>query len=274
MGLESMNGKATAGKVVHYGSQRKWENYRDLLVVLVQKELKVRYNNKLLGYLWSIANPLASALIYYVAFRIFMRIHVEDYPIVLISGVFPWQWFTNAVGSAPTLFVGNSTIIKKVNFPKQIVPLSSGLNHMIHYIVSIPVIILFLYIFGRAPSWSWLYGVPILLFIQFIMIYGLTLLLASINVFLRDLERLTNILLHFIFYVTPILYPLEHVPARYRSLIVFNPFGPLMVSWRQLILKGTMEPLYLLVSLGYALLFWAIGYWVYRKLVWKFAEVI
>ncbi|MBD3882867.1 ABC transporter permease [Phormidium tenue FACHB-886] len=268
-----MNG-TTAAKMQHYGSERNWENYRDLLLVLVQKELKVRYNNKLLGYLWSIANPLASALIYYIAFRLFMRVNIENYPVVLISGVFPWQWMTNAVGSAPNLFVGNSTIIKKVNFPKQIVPLSAGLNHMIHFIVSIPVIILFLYIFGQSPSISWLYGVPILLFIQFVMIYGLTLFLASINVFLRDLERLTNILLHFTFYVTPILYPLEHIPPRYRELLVFNPFGPLMVSWRELILNGKLEPLYLLIGLGYAMLFWAIGSLVYRKLVWKFAEVI
>jgi lipopolysaccharide transport system permease protein len=274
-----MNGKATAGKVAagtvqHYGSQRNWENYRDLLLVLVQKELKVRYSNKLLGYLWSIANPLASALIYYVAFRLLMRVQIENYPLVLISGVFPWQWFTNAVGSAPNLFVGNSTIIKKVQFPRQIVPLSAGLNHLFHFVASLPVILLFLGIFRQSPTVEWLYGVPILLVIQFIMVYGLTLMLASVNIFLRDLERLTNILLHFTFYVTPILYPLEHIPQGYRDLIALNPVAPLIVSWRELILNGRLEPIYLLISLGYALLFWAIGYLVYRKLSWKFAEVI
>jgi lipopolysaccharide transport system permease protein len=266
---------ATAkGKVQHYGSERSWESYRDLLLVLVQKELKVRYNNKVLGYLWSIANPLSSALIYYVAFKVFMRVQIEDYPLVLISGVFPWQWFTNAIGSSTGLFVGNSSIIKKVNFPKQVVTLSGGLNHLIHYIVSLPVILMFLFIFHKSPTLSWLYGVPILLVIQFIMIYGLSLLIASLNVFFRDLERLVGIVLHFVFYVTPILYPLEHLPKRFRDAFYLNPAAPLMVSWRELILQGKLEPMNILVSLGYAMLFLAIGYWVYRKLAWKFAEVI
>lgn len=271
-----MNGRLAKekGRIQHVGSQRNWENYRDLLAVLVQKELKVRYNNKVLGYLWSIANPLASAMIYYIAFRVFMRVHIENYPLVLISGVFPWQWFSNAVGSSTNLFIGNSTIIKKVNFPRQIVVLSAGLNHMIHFIVSIPVILLFLFLFDQTPTQTWLYGFPILLAIQFLMVYGIGLLLASINVFLRDLERLTGIILHFVFYVTPILYPLEHIPKRYRELIALNPVAPLMVSWRELILQGHLEPTYILISLGYAVLFFTLGYVVFRKLSWKFAEVI
>jgi lipopolysaccharide transport system permease protein len=264
----------TKGKIQHYGSDRSWESYRDLLLVLVQKELKVRYNNKVLGYLWSIANPLASALIYYVAFKVFMEVQIDNYPLVLISGVFPWQWFTNAVGSSTGLFVGNSSIIKKVNFPKQIIPLSAGLNHMIHYVVSIPVILFFLLLFQESPTQSWLYGFPILLAIQFIMVYGISLLIASVNVFLRDLERLVGIVLHFVFYVTPILYPLQNLPKRFRDALFLNPVAPLMVSWRELILQGKLDPLYLWVSFGYAMLFLALGYIVYRKLAWKFAEVI
>ncbi|HEY9627376.1 MAG TPA: ABC transporter permease [Coleofasciculaceae cyanobacterium] len=262
------------GKLQHYGSNRTLESYRDLMLVLVQKELKVRYNNKVLGYLWSIANPLASALIYYVAFKVLMRVQIEDYPLVLISGVFPWQWFTNAVGSSTGLFVGNASIIKKVNFPKQVVPLSAGLNHLIHFMVSLPVILLFLFIFNESPTLSWLYGLPLLLSIQFIMVYGISLMIASINVFLRDLERLVGIILHFVFYVTPILYPLENLPPRFRDAFYFNPVAPLMVSWRELILHGKIDPINILVSLGYALLFLGIGSWVYRKLSWKFAEVI
>lgn len=263
-----------SGRVKQIGGHRNWENYRDLLFVLVQKELKVRYNNKLLGYLWSIANPLAHALVYYIAFRIFMRVHVPNYVLVLISGLFPWQWFTNAVGASPNLFIGNSSIIKKISFPRSIVPLCAVLNHTIHFIASMPVIVLFLLIYRQTPSVSWLYGFPILLIIQFLMVYGISLALASINVFFRDLERLVNIIMHFVFYVTPILYPLDQIPTGYQKLIFINPAAPLVISWRELILNGTLEPLYLLISFGYALLFFAIGYFIYQKLTWKFAEVI
>lgn len=270
-----MNGRlAKIGRVKHLNFHRDWENYRDLLIVLVEKELKVRYNNKALGYLWSIASPLTSALVYYVAFKVFMRVHIEDYPLVLVSGVFPWQWFTNCVGSAPNLFVGNSTIIKKVSFPRNLIPLCTCLNHMIHFLASVPVILLFIFMFNKTPTIAWLYGFPILLIAQLLTVYGLSLVLASINLFFRDLERLTNILTSLLFYFTPIIYPIELIPDFYRRFLWINPVAPLIVSWRELILEGRLEPTNLVISVVYGILFLAIGQYVYNKLSWKFAELI
>lgn len=263
------------GKVRHLGSSRNLENYRDLVLVLLQRELKIRYKNKVLGYLWSVANPLTSALIYFFVFGVIMQVREADYALVLISGLFPWQWFSNSVGSSPNLFVGSGAIIKKVNFPRNIVPLCAVLNHMIHFMASVPVIIVFLLVFHRLPSLSWLYGIPILLILQFTMAYGVALGLASINLFFRDLERLTHIVMNFLFFLTPILYTVDRYPEEYRTLLVaINPPAGLMVNWRQLILYGTLNPLYLLISLLYAILFFVIGYSIYRKLSWKFAELL
>jgi lipopolysaccharide transport system permease protein len=262
------------GRVRHLGNRRDLENYRDLLAVLLQKELKVRYNNKALGYLWSVANPLASAMVYYIAFKFLMRFDIPDYPLVLISGIFPWQWFSNAVGSSPNLFVANASIIKKLSFPRNIIPLCAVLNHMIHFVASMPVIFLFLFLFKRSPDVTWLYGFPLLLVISLMMIYGISLILSSINLFFRDLERLTTIILNFTFYFTPILYPIEQIPEGYRKYIALNPAAPIIVSWRELILYNRLEPVYLLISAAYAVVFFAIGYSIYRRLSWKFAEVI
>jgi lipopolysaccharide transport system permease protein len=263
------------GKVRHFGSHRNLENYRDLVLVLLQRELKVRYKNKLLGYVWSIANPLMSAVVYFVAFGLIMRVREANYPLLLVSGLFPWQWLANSINSSPNLFVGSGSVIKKVNFPRNIVPLCAVLNHMIHFLVSIPVIVLLLFIFGQSPSWSWLYGFPILLVVQFFMAYGIALGLSAINLFFRDLERLVSIIMNFLFFLTPVLYTIERYPEQYRTLLVIiNPAAGLMVNWRQLILEGTMNPLYLLISAIYAIVFFLIGYAIYRKLSWKFAELI
>lgn len=275
MGVSQRLVKRDRGPTVdHSGSARKWENYRDILFVLLQKELKVRYNNKLLGYLWSLANPLASAFVYYVAFQILMRVQIPDYPLILISSVFPWQWMSNSINAAPNVFVGNASIIKKVNFPRNIVPLCMVSNHMIHFLMSIPVIVLFLLMFHRTPSFTWLYGVPLLSIVHFGMAYGITLTLASINLFFRDLERLTHIIINFAFYLTPILYPIDTIPEHLRHLIVFNPFAPLVISWRELFLYGQFHWFYLAVSAGYAALFMAVGLLVYKGLSRKFAEVL
>lgn len=274
MSVSQRLSKKNGGRVSHFGNARNWENQRDILFVLLQKELKVRYNNKLLGYLWSIANPLASAFVYYIAFQILMRINVPDYPLILISSVFPWQWMSNSIGSSPNVFVGNSSIIKKVNFPRNIVPLCMVSNHMIHFVMSIPVIVLFLVLYNRAPSISWLYGIPLMMVVHFAMAYGIALTLASINLFFRDLDRLAHIVLNFAFYLTPILYPVETVPERVRHLLVLNPFAPLIINWRELFIYGNFNWFYWLISAGYGALFLAIGTVVYRRLSWKFAEVL
>lgn len=260
-------------QATHSGNRRSLENYRDLLLVLFQKEFKIRYKNKVLGYVWSIANPLANAVIYFFAFSVIMGIREENYILFLITGLFAWQWFSNAVSSSPKLFVGNS-LIKKIAFPRILIPLSAALNHMVHFILSIPVIILFLAIHHKVPSISWIWGIPVLLTVHLFMSLGLSLTFAALNLFLRDIERLVAILIHFTFYLTPILYSEDLIPADYKNYIYLNPVAPLVISWRKLFLDGTIVPMYMLASFGYALVFFGIGYFIYSKLSWKFAEVI
>ena len=253
---------------------RSFENYRDLIAVLTQKEMKVRYKSSFFGYFWSVAHPLAFAFVYFIAFKVVMRIQMADYSLFLIAGLFPWQWFSSSVCAAPTIFMANASIIKKVNFPRNIIPLTTVLQDMIHFILSIPVIVVFLLMYHHSPSLSWLYGIPLLLSIQLIMTYGAALFVSSINLFFRDFERLTSIFITLLFYCTPIIYPETMVPEQFRPLVYLNPLAPLMVSWRNLFLHGTLDPVALAISFAYSLVFFMPGYLVYRKLSWKFAEVL
>jgi lipopolysaccharide transport system permease protein len=246
----------------------------DLVLVLTQKELKVRYKNNVLGYLWSVAHPLAFAFVFYIAFKVIMKIQMEAFALFLIAGLFPWQWFANSVTSTPTIFMSNASIIKKVNFPKNIIPLTIVLQDMIHFVLSIPVIMLFMAIYHKPIGWIWIIGIPILLFIQFLFTYGISLAVSSINLFFRDLERLITILITLILYFTPIFYPETMIPARFGFYLKLNPLAPLMVSWRNLFLKNQLDFSYLMISFGYGLLFLVLGYLIYRKLSWKFAEVL
>jgi lipopolysaccharide transport system permease protein len=242
--------------------------------VLTQKDLKVRYKSSFLGYFWSIANPLAFAFVFFIAFKIIMRIQMEGYALFLIAGLFPWQWFANSVTITPTVFLANSSIIKKISFPRSILPFSIVLQDMLHFIVSIPVVVLFMVIYHKTPGFIWLVGIPALLVIQFMMAYGIALAIASVNLFFRDLERLTGIFVTLLFYFTPVIYPEDMIPAKYQHLINLNPLTPLMVSWRNLFLHNQLHFRPLALALGYALLLTVIGMWVYRKLSWKFAEVL
>ena len=250
------------------------QRYIDLIIVLTQKEMKVRYKSSFFGYLWSIAHPLAFAFVFFVAFKVVMRIRMENYSLFLIAGLFPWQWFSNSVNMSPTLFLGNASIIKKVNFPRNTLLVATVLQDAIHFILSIPVIVFFLLIYHELPSLSWLYGIPFLLGIQFLLTYGISLLVSSINLFFRDLERLIIIFTTLLFYFTPIIYPETMIPEKYKNLLNLNPIAPLMISWRNLFLSGTLNPASLMVCLAYSMLAFMIGYLVYRKLSRKFAEVL
>lgn len=253
----------------------RFEHYRDLIVILTQKEMKVRYKSTLFGYVWSIAHPLAFALVFFMAFKVVMRIQMEGYAVFLIAGLFPWQWLSNSVNASPMVFLVNTSLIKKVYFPRNILPLATVLQDTIHFLLSIPVIVLFLFIYHKSPSLSWIYGIPVLLFIQLLMTYGLSLMISSINLFIRDLERLTIIGVALLFYLTPVIYPETMIPAQYKTLVlVVNPLSSLMISWRNLFLNGSLELSLVVTSFIYSLFVCMVGYLVYKKLSWKFAEVL
>lgn len=246
----------------------------DIALVLLSKDLKVRYKSTFFGYLWSVGHPLAFALVFFIAFRVVMKVQIENYVLFLISGLFPWQWLSNSLNGSPSIFLSNWTIIKKINFPRNMLPFTLVLQDMLHYVFSIPVIVLFLLIYGKTPSIAWLYGIPSLLIIQFCLTYGLSLIISSINLFFRDLERLTTITLALMFYFTPVIYPETMIPDRLRTFLILNPFAHLILNWRNLIIDGTIQPIFFFVSLLYSLLILGIGQAIYKKLNWRFAEVL
>jgi lipopolysaccharide transport system permease protein len=250
------------------------EYYKDLVVVLTQKELKVRYKRSFFGYLWSIANPLALALVFFVAFKIFMKIPIENYTLFLIAGLFPWQWFANSVTSSAMVFLSNASLIKKVNFKREVLVIAALLNDMLHFILSIPVIILFVFIYGLKPSLLWLIGIPLLLIIQFIITFGFSIAISAINLFFRDIERIVFIFTTLVFYITPIIYSEDMVPSQYRKWILLNPLTVIMVSWRNLFMNGKLDFKDIATAFLYSSIFAAVGYYVFRRLKWRFAEVL
>lgn len=250
------------------------EYFKDLLLVLTQKEIKARYKNSWLGYAWSIANPLTFALVYFIAFGIFIRVEIPHYPLFLIAGLFPWQWLANSINSAPNIFLWNATLLKKVRFPVNVLVAATVLNDGIHFLLSLPVIIGSLLVYHLAPSWSWLIGIPLLTAAQFALVYGGALAIASLNLFFRDLERLTTLLVTFLFFLTPIVYSDSMIPPRYQAIIYLNPVSPLILSWKQLFLSGELHWPLIAASWLYALAAVGLGSLMCRKLSWKFAEVV
>src|SRR5262245_50026032 len=149
----------------------------DLILVLVQKDMKVRYKSSWLGYAWSVANPLLFTAVHYVALGVFLRFESpgSPYPLFLIAGQFPWQWLASSIGGGPMAFINDASLIKKVRFPRNIIIVSNVLSDAIHFLLTIPVTLLALLWYGRTPSWEWIPGIPLLVLAQFLTVYGAAL---------------------------------------------------------------------------------------------------
>lgn len=247
---------------------------RDLIIALVKKEVKARYKNSFLGYLWSILLPLSQALVFYVAFKFIVRIQIDNYVLFLVAGLFPWQWFVNSIQSSATAFLGNATLIKKTVFPREFIIYANVLNDLVHFLLSLPVILGFLLVYHQGLHLTTLIILPILLAIQFLLTTGVAMIISSVNVFFRDLERLVVILISVLFYLTPIVFAESMIPPKLSFLLYANPLAGLISAYRQLFLYGTVNWTYVALSAGYAVIFFIVGRNIFKKLQWRFAEVL
>ncbi|MGA9609353.1 MAG: ABC transporter permease [Rouxiella badensis] len=246
----------------------------DLATVITEKELKVRYKSSFFGYLWSIANPLLFAMIYYFIFKLIMRVQIPNYTVFIISGLFPWQWFASSTSNSLFSFIANAQIIKKTVFPRSIIPFSNVLMECLHFLCTIPVIIVFLLIYGMTPSWDWIWGVPLIGIAQMAFTLGIALTLSTLNLFFRDLERFITLGIMLLFYCTPILYAGDMIPEKYHFLIEYNPLANMILSWRSLFMEGVINYHEVFMLYGYEVISLLIGSYVFNKLKYRFAEIL
>ncbi len=218
-------------------------SFWDLLLAITLRDLRVKYHGTFLSYFWWIARPLTLGLVMYFALGRVLKVDIENHAAFLLAALFPWFWFQNGLHSAANVFVANAGLVKKVQFPRIILPLSVVLGSTFEFLISLPVLLLLLLLTGVDPDPVWLVGAPALLALEFALLCGLGVLVASLNVYFRDIGPGLDSALLLLFYVTPIFYPLDRVPNGYRQVLQVNPLTPLIEEWRELFLFGDLPGL-------------------------------
>jgi len=251
---------------------RTWE----LLLLLTAREVKLRYQGTVLGFLWTLAKPLLLALVLYFALNRVLGIKVEDAPyhLFLLSALFPWGWFSGSVQLSAPSFANNAALLKKVYFPRFVLPLSTVTNQLFHFVLSIPILMLLLLISGRHPGPEWLLGIPLLIAIQLLLLAGTVLVVSTLDVFLRDLEHLVEVLLNLWFYLTPILYPMSRVPHNVKPLLLINPMSSLIEAWRDLFLKNQLPSADIWPALVFTAVALVAGAVVFKTLEGRFEDAL
>lgn len=247
-------------------------NYRELLRTNVKKEIRGKYKGSFLGVLWSFVNPLLMTLVYAIVFPFLLRSTTPHYVTYLVIGILPWNWFTINIAQGTTVFLSNAGIIKKVYFPREILPISVVTSGMVNYLISLLIIAIFLICSGIGFSWFIVF-LPIVIIIQFLFTLSLVFLTSAINVYVRDAEYIINFFIQMIFYATPILYTLDMFPVRFQTLLKLNPLVTIINSYRDILFYQSMphlKTLGVLFIICSLLLF--ITYKLFKKLSKGFAE--
>lgn len=211
--------------------------HRVLIEILVTRELKARYRGTALGFLWSFANPLLLMVIYSLVFKVYMRIDMPNYSLFLLCGLLPWNSFSLGIGEGTQSIVGNAGLIRRVCLPSEIFPLVSVCASLIHYLLSVPLLISAMLLAGFKFSWA-LTALPLVVLIQATFTYGLTLFSSSLSVRFRDMFYIIPNLMMILMMLTPIFYPSSQVPQAYHLIVDLNPLAQMVDIYHSLFFYG------------------------------------
>ena len=248
--------------------------YRELLKTNVKKEIRGKYKGSILGVLWSFLNPLLMVAVYAIVFPYLMRTTQEHYLIFLITGIIPWIFFTSVITTGCNCVWINGGIIKKVYFPREILPLSVVLSSLVNFAISCIIILLFVIIGGIGISVNLLW-LPLIAIIQSALSLGLLFILSAINVYIRDIEYIVQFIMNLLFYATPIVYNISMIPEKFRWVLYLNPMAHFLDAYRSIFYNKTMPDLKSLCIVGVISFFvLIIGYKIFKKLEKGFAEEV
>lgn len=254
---------------------------RRLVQYLVGADLKKHGSDTILGNVWWVLDPLLTMLVYVVLIAVILRSNREAYPLFIFSAILPWKWFSSTIAGATTCVVGREKIIKQVHFPKIVLPLAECVGGIVSFAFGlIPLVAMLVLLYPNHLS-AWIFLIPVVAAVQFLLTVGLSILLSSLTVFYRDIGLLTTHLLRLWFYLSPALYGVDQIQSlsekhpEIAAIYDLNPFAGLFESYRYLIYYGqapTWNLLGIVVLESLAIL--VAGVLIFRRLEPSFAKVL
>jgi ABC-2 type transport system permease protein len=248
-----------------------WELIRELAI----NDFKLKYNNSILGYFWSLLRPLALFGILYLVFSVFMRLGggVENYQFYLLIGIILWMFFYEMTILSMQSIVAKANLVKKIYVPKIIIVIATSLTCLMTFLLNLVVFFIFMLIFGLKFQFS-LWLLPVYLLELYLFSFGLSLILATLFVWFRDLAHIWEILLQILFYATPIIYPLSVVPLKFQKVAFLNPVAQIIQDIREIVMGGqVLSPCFWLAPAATIVLL-VLGLIVFNKKSKYFAEEV
>ena len=249
---------------------------RNLLRSWTGRNIRARYQQSTLGWLWAVLQPAAQVLIISLIFTFFVPIDTGEipYPVFSYVAVVPWTLLAASLPDMTDSLVANMGLVTKIYFPREVLPIAAMLARLMDFGIAAGLLILLIIIF-RVPIYvgGWLY-LPVILVIQLMLITGLGLACAALNVFYRDVRSFLVLGLQLWFYASPIIYPVTMVPEQLRALYFLNPMAGVIEGYRAVILYSKLPGNYLLLSAVVSFVIFIVGYWLFKRVEFQFADIV
>lgn len=247
-------------------------NYREFIKTSVKKDIGGKYKHSFLGVLWSFINPLLQIAVYAIVFPLIIKSNIPNYTVFMVCGLIPWNYFATVINRASFTMVENGNIIKKVYFPREILPLSVVTSETVNFFISTIIILVFTLAYGMGPT-PYILLYPIIVLVQYVLLMGISLIVSSVTVYFRDLQHFIGVILQLLFYATPIVYSMETIPENFRWILKLNPMTYIIQGFRDIFYNRQMPDLKMLgIVLILGLVLCGVGYLIFNKLQKRFAE--
>jgi lipopolysaccharide transport system permease protein len=261
---------------IMFASLAELVQYRELIRNLVSRDLKVRYRNSALGFIWCLLNPLLMMGVFTVVFTILMRNgSIPKYPVYILTGLLAWNFHATAMAGAVTSIIGNSSLVMKVYFPREVLPISAVLSNAVNFVLALSVLFAMIVAF-QVPVSLTLLLLPLILIIQITFSTGLALIVSALTVSFRDVEVITETILLAWFFLTPVFYrPEDLFPDYVRLMYIVNPMASIVSAYRDILYKGGMPGLdFLGRTFATSLILLVVGYVFFRISAKRFGEAL
>jgi lipopolysaccharide transport system permease protein len=249
---------------------------KDLLREWTSRNIRARYQQSVLGWLWAILQPAAQVAIFALIFTLVVPVDTGDIPYVIFSYVamVPWTFLASSLTDMSNSLVDNMVLVTKIYFPREVLPVAAMLARLMDFGVAAVLIVILMLIYQPPLFPVGLLFVPVILATQLALILGFGLAAAAANVFFRDVRSLLALSLQLWFYASPIIYPITLVPERLRPFYFLNPMVGIIESYRDVLLRGTLPGSYLIPSAVLSLAILLVGYWFFKRVEFQFADIV